>query len=197
MFGAKILAKVKQIKNEQEIEAYKKSCEVTNAVVKDFFAHAKVGMTEKELHEFVLERAKYYRAEGQMFSPITLVCENSSLPRGNPSNRALKEGDFLLLDMGVVYNGYPSDVTRTAVMGKASDKQKEIYEIVRYAQKECVKRIKIGMTAYETHMIVADIISEAGYGECFGHALGHGFKDDLVIRNMEIDNDTVLKENTL
>ena len=197
VFGAGILAKVKQIKTAEEIEAYKKSCEVTNAIVKDFFEYAKLGMTEKQLHEFILERAKFYGAEGHMFSPITLVGENSSLPHGNPTDRELREGDFLLLDMGVVYNGYPSDVTRTAVMGKASDKHKEIYEIVRYAQKECIKRIKVGMTAYEAHMIAADIIAEAGYGDCFGHALGHGFKDDLVIRNMEIDKDTILKENMI
>jgi len=195
VYGAGLLAKVKQIKTPEEIAGHKKSCEVTNAIVKDFFEYAKVGMTEKQLFEFVLERSKFYGAEAQNFQPIVLIGENASLPHGNPTDRVLKDGDFLLLDMGVIYKGYASDVTRTAVMGKASDKQKEIYEIVRYAQKESIKQIKVGMSSYEAHMISQRIIDEAGYGKCYGHAVGHGFKDGIIVRNTEADKDFILQEN--
>lgn len=195
IFGSKLISKIRQIKTAEEIAGHKKSCEVTNQIVKEFFEFAKVGMTEKELNEFVLECASKHGAEGHFFSPITLTGPNACLCHGNPTERKLQEGDFLLLDMGVMYNGYASDVTRTAVMGKASEKQKEIYEIVRYAQEVAIKNIKIGMTAYDAHMLAADVIAKAGYGEYFQHALGHGFKDDLVIRANEIDKDTILEEN--
>lgn len=195
VFGSNIINKIRQIKTAEEIEGHKKSCEVTNKIVEDFFNHAKVGMTEKELNDFVLETSIKYGAEAQQFDPITLIGPNSSLCHGKPTDRKLQEGDFLLLDMGIVYNGYASDVTRTAVMGKASEKQKEIYEIVRYAQEVAIKEIKIGMTAYDAHKIASDIIEKAGYGECFQHALGHGFRDDLIIRDAEIDKETILEEN--
>ena len=193
--GSEMLNKIRQIKTAEEIEGYKKSCEVTCAIQKEFFDYIKVGITEIEMNNFIHAAAKRHGAEGHMFEPITLIGPNASLCHGFPTERKLEEGDFVLLDMGVIYQGYMSDVTRTAVMGKASDKQKEIYEIVRYAQKECIKKIKIGMTAYEAHMIAQDIIAEAGYGECFQHALGHGFKDGLVIRGNEIDKNTILEEN--
>ncbi len=193
--GSAIVNKIRQIKTPEELEGYRKACEVTCAIQKEFFDNVKIGMSEIEMNTFIHAAAKRHGAEGHMFEPITLIGPNASLCHGIPTERRLQEGDFVLLDMGVIYNGYMSDVTRTAVMGKASDKQKEIYEIVRYAQKECIKRIKIGMTAYEAHMIAQDIIAEAGYGECFQHALGHGFKDDLVIRGNEIDKNTILEEN--
>lgn len=195
IFGSEIIGKIRQIKTAKELAGHKKSCEVTNQVVKEFFEYAKVGMTEKELNDFVLDCAKKHGAEGHVFSPITLTGPNACLCHGNPTERKLQEGDFLLLDMGVMYQGYASDVTRTAVMGKASDKQKEIYEIVRHAQEVAIKNIKIGMTAYEAHRLAADVIEEAGYGEYFKHALGHGFKDELIIRDNEIDKNTILEEN--
>lgn len=193
--GSAMINKIRQIKTAEEIEGYKKSCQVTNKIVEEFFDYIKVGMTEIEMNHFIHAAAKRHGAEGHMFEPITLIGPNCSLCHGNPTERKLQEGDFVLLDMGVSYKGYFSDVTRTAVMGKASDKQKEIYEIVRHAQEAAIKNIKIGMTAYDAHMIAADIIAEAGYGECFQHALGHGFKDDLVIRASEVDKDTILEEN--
>lgn len=193
--GSTMVNKIRQIKTAEEIEGYRKSCEVTCAIQKEFFDSIKVGMTEIEMNAFIHAAAKRHGAEGHMFEPITLIGSNSSLCHGFPTERRLEEGDFVLLDMGVCYKGYFSDVTRTAVMGKASDKQKEIYEIVRHAQEVAMKNIKIGMTAYEAHMIAADIITEAGYGDCFQHALGHGFKDGLVIGGSAIDKDTILEEN--
>lgn len=195
VFGSKIISKIRQIKTAEEIEMYRQSCEVTNKIVEEFFAFAKAGMTEIELNDFIVESAKRHGAEGHHFAPITLTGQNCSLCHGNPTERKLQEGDFLLLDMGVVYKGYASDVTRTAVIGKASEKQKEIYEIVRHAQEVAIQNIKVGMTAYDAHRIAADIIEEAGYGECFQHALGHGFQDDLIIRANESDKETILEEN--
>ena len=193
--GSAIVNKIKQIKTPEELEGYRKSCEVTCAIQKEFFDNLKEGMTEIEMNAFIHAAAKRHGAEGHMFEPITLIGSNASLCHGFPTERKLQKGDFVLLDMGVIYNGYMSDVTRTAVFGEASDKQKEIYEIVRYAQKESIKRIKVGMTAYEAHMISQNIIAEAGYGECFKHAVGHGFKDGLLVGGSEADKNTILEEN--
>ena len=126
--GSSIINKIKQIKTPEELEGYKKSCEVTCAIQKEFFDNLKEGMTEIEMNAFIHAAAKRHGAEGHMFEPITLIGSNASLCHGFPTERKLQKGDFVLLDMGVIYNGYMSDVTRTAVFGKASDKQKEIYE---------------------------------------------------------------------
>ena len=87
--------------------------------------------------------------------------------------KKLEPGDFLTMDFGCRYQGYCSDMTRTVVLGKASDKQKEIYAIVLEAQMAALEQIRAGKTGAEIDKIARDIIQKAGYGAYFGHGLGH------------------------
>lgn len=197
VYGAELVNRLRQIKTPEEIELHRKSCEMTNRIVEEFFRFAKVGMTEIELNDFILSAVRRHGADSCFFDPITLTGPNSAMCHGKPSERKLEEGDFLLLDMGVNYKGYASDVTRTAVMGEAGEKQKEIYRIVLEAHMKAFREIRAGMTAFEADKIARDVITEAGYGECFQHALGHGFHDGLVLRNDHEVSDAVLKENMI
>jgi Xaa-Pro aminopeptidase len=95
------------------------------------------------------------------------------MPHAIPSERKIQNGDFVTMDFGCVYKGYCSDMTRTVVLGKASDRQKEIYETVLKAQTEALKALKPGKKGREIDAVARDIITEAGYGDCFGHGLGH------------------------
>jgi Xaa-Pro aminopeptidase len=86
----------------------------------------------------------------------------------------VREGDGLVIDMGVIVDGYCSDLTRTIVVGKASDQFKKIYDIVLSAQMTAYELVRPGMKGSEAHGIAQKVIDEAGYGDRFGHGLGHG-----------------------
>ena len=195
VYGFQMVNSIRMIKFADEIQLHKESCEITNRIVEEFFQYVRPGMTEIQLNEFILAAVRRHGADNCFFDPITLTGPNTSLNHGKPSNRQVQVGDFILLDMGVNYKGYASDVTRTAVMGPASDKQKEIYNLVLSAHKTAAAGIRAGMTCFEADKLARDVIEAAGYGQNFGHALGHGFHDGLVLRNNDECAKMTMKEN--
>jgi len=194
VYGLEMINQIRMIKSEDEIELHRKSCQITNKIIADFFEFARPGLSETELNNFVLNKVREYGADSCYFDPITLTGPRTSLCHGKPTERKLQTGDFLLIDMGVNYKGYASDVTRTIVIGKANEKQKEIYNIVLEAHMASLEQIEIGMTAFEADKIARDVIRKAGYGEYFQHALGHGFNDGLVLRDNHDVSNTVLHD---
>jgi len=113
-------------------------------------------------------------AEKPAFDTIISSGYRSALPHGVASDKRIERGDLVVIDLGALYRHYNSDITRTIVVGKPSEKQKEIYEIVLEAQKSAVEKAKPGMTAKELDSIARNIIAEYGYGDYFIHSLGHG-----------------------
>lgn len=113
-------------------------------------------------------------ASGLSFDTIAASGIRSSLPHGIASEKIIRNGEFLTLDFGCVYNGYCSDMTRTVFIGKATERHKEIYSTVLKANIKALKGIMPGITGREADKIARDVISEAGFGEYFGHGLGHG-----------------------
>jgi Xaa-Pro aminopeptidase len=99
---------------------------------------------------------------------------NSALPHARPTARRLTKGDLLLLDFGARVDGYCSDVTRTFAIGKASDEQREVYEVVRQANERAVRAIRPGMSGRDADGVARGYIQDRGFGELFGHSLGHG-----------------------
>ena len=134
----------------------------------------KEGKTEKEI-QFELD---YYMlsngAEALSFDTIALTGKNTSMPHGVPGDTAVQAGDFVLMDFGAVVNGYHSDMTRTVCVGKPTDEMREVYDIVLKAQLAGLDAVRSGITGSELDGVARKIISDAGYGECFGHSLGHG-----------------------
>jgi Xaa-Pro aminopeptidase len=98
----------------------------------------------------------------------------AALPHARSSSRALESGDFLLMDFGAEVAGYCSDVTRTVVVGRASAEQREVYEVVRVANERAAQGVRAGMTGRDADAIARHYIERAGFGEQFGHSLGHG-----------------------
>jgi Xaa-Pro aminopeptidase len=98
------------------------------------------------------------------------------MPHAQPRDEVIREGDGLVIDMGVSVEGYMSDLTRTIVVGKASDEFRKIYDIVLAAQLTAEELVTTGMTGGEAHMLAHRVIEEAGYGDKFGHGLGHGVR---------------------
>ena len=112
-------------------------------------------------------------AQCNSFDTICASGENGSLPHAIPGERKVRKGDLITFDFGCKVGGYCSDMTRTVVLGKANDKQKEIYNVVLEAQLAGLAAVKAGKTGKEVDKVARDIIAKAGYGEYFGHSLGH------------------------
>lgn len=114
-------------------------------------------------------------AQGASFDTTVLFGAHSSLPHGKPGNRTLQDGDIVLVDWGCVLDGYCSDLTRTLVFGRIPGGWfEEIYEITRIAQETALRAAQPGAAAQDVDAAARMIIAAAGYGERFGHGLGHG-----------------------
>ena len=107
------------------------------------------------------------------FDTIAASGEHSAMPHAIPTDKKLENGDFLTMDFGCLYQGYCSDMTRTVVIGSASEKQREIYDTVLKAQETALLGIRPGMKGSQIDAMARDVITDAGYGKYFGHALGH------------------------
>ena len=114
-------------------------------------------------------------AEDKSFDTIVASGYRSAWPHGVASNKKIERNEFIKLDFGCYYNGYVSDITRTVFYGdKITEKHIEIYEIVREAQILGLNSVRAGVTGKDVDTVVREFIKSKGYGECFGHGLGHG-----------------------
>lgn len=168
------LNNLRMVKDEEELELIKTAARIADQAFKHILTFIKPGVKEKDL---ALELEYFMKSRGisaPAFDFIVASGYRSALPHGVASEKEIEKGDFVTLDFGGVYQGYCSDMTRTVVVGEYSPKQKEIYQIVLHAQEKALEQIRIGMTGAEVDKISRDIIEEAGYGEYFGHGLGHG-----------------------
>lgn len=168
------LEELRIIKIPSEIRYIKEAEHIGDLAFKEILEFLKPGVTELEIAarlEFIM---KMHGAEGISFSPIVASGIHSSMPHAVPTEKKLESGDFVTMDYGCIYHGYCSDMTRTVVIGKASDKQKQIYNTVLRAQEAVLQQIQPGMTGTQVDAIARNLIDEAGYKGCFGHGLGHG-----------------------
>lgn len=165
--------KPRQIKDKRELEIIAKAESIGDAAFSHILEILHTGMSEREV-AFELEMfMRKLGADGLSFDTISASGVRSAMPHGVASDKLIAKGDLLTLDFGCVYNGYCSDMTRTVVMGEPDTKQKEIYEIVLKAQTEAINAISAGAACSDIDKVARDIITDAGYGENFGHALGH------------------------
>ncbi len=168
------ILKLRSVKTSDEIKNIKKAANIADRAFEHILKFIKPGLTELDIAlelEFFMKKKS---ASKLSFEPIVASGKRSSLPHGIASDKIIETGDMITLDFGCVYNGYCSDMTRTIVLGRANDRQKEIYNIVLEAQKTSLKAVKPGITGAELDVIARNIINHNGYGQYFGHGLGHG-----------------------
>jgi len=134
----------------------------------------RVGMTELEVAGVLEKSLRDEGSEGFPFESIVASGPRSALPHARSTSRTIEAGDFLLLDFGAETKGYCADVTRTFVMGRAAPEQRAVYEVVRAANETASHRVRAGMTGRDADAIARDYIEQRGYGDLFGHSLGHG-----------------------
>jgi Xaa-Pro aminopeptidase len=168
------LDRLRWVKDVDELARIERAVAIADAA----FAHVRPllqpGGVERDIAlelEFFMRRQG---AEKEAFETIVASGPRSALPHGRASDRVLQPGDFVTLDFGAVYRGYVSDCTRTVVLGEASPRHQQLYATVLAAQRAALAGIRPGMTGKAADAIARTIITEAGYGEAFGHSLGHG-----------------------
>ncbi len=132
------------------------------------------GLTELEVAGVLEKALRDEGSEGFPFESIVASGPRSALPHARASGRVIERDDLLLLDFGAEVGGYCSDVTRTVVVGRARDEQREVYDIVREANERASRAVRAGMTGASADAVARDYIEQRGFGDDFGHSLGHG-----------------------
>ncbi|MFC7393656.1 M24 family metallopeptidase [Scopulibacillus cellulosilyticus] len=189
------IASLRMIKDEKEIAIMQKAAEMADYAVTVGVNAIKKGRTEQGIiAEIEYELTKRGYSE-MAFPTMVLVGDNSASPHGHPGNRQIKEGDFVLFDLGVVVDGYCSDITRTVCYKHASDEQQAIYETVLEANEKAIKASKPGTRIGDLDRLARDIITNKNYGEYFTHRLGHGLGlGTHEAPSMSENNDDILKQ---
>ena len=164
---------MRAVKEPWELERIRRAEAIGDAAFARVLPLLKPGLTELEVAAELEYQMKLLGAEGLSFDTIVASGLNSSMPHAVPGEKKLEAGDFVTMDFGCRYQGYCSDMTRTVVLGKAGQRQKEIYETVRKAQEAALLVIRAGIRGKEADRAAREVIGEAGYGAFFGHSLGH------------------------
>lgn len=168
------IKKLRMTKDDEELDCIRKAQEIAEAAFEELLPFIKVGVTERKI-ALELNRLMFlHGAEDLSFETIALAGANTSMPHGVPSDKKVEEGEFVLMDFGAVWKGYHSDMTRTVCVGQPTEEMEKVYNIVLEAQLAGIKAAKSGITGCDLDKISRDIIENAGYGEYFGHSLGHG-----------------------
>jgi len=169
-----LVESLRAIKEHEEIELIARAVDISDRAADYIVDRIYDGVTEKEV---AWELEKYLRENGSASIPFDVMVAsgpNAALPHAKPSNRAIRAGEPVILDLGARYEGYSSDLSRTIWIGTLDDTLRKVYDTVLGAQLTALAIIKEGMSGSEADKMARTVIEEAGYGEAFGHSLGHG-----------------------
>lgn len=170
----RLLDELRTEKEGTEIVMMRKAVRIADDAFSHILGIIRTGMTEREAAAELEYHMKKNGAEKESFSTIVASGSRSSLPHGVASEKTIEYGDTVVLDFGAVFNGYCSDMTRTIFMGHPDDEMKKVYEVVLNAQQKALEKLYQGIKGSEADAVARNYIYRCGYGECFGHGLGHG-----------------------
>lgn len=191
-----IIEKIRLIKTPQEITIIKAAC----AIADDAFTHIldfiKPGKTELEVANELEFFMRKQGATSSSFDTIVASGLRSALPHGVATDKVIEKGDFVTLDYGALYNGYISDMTRTIAVGQPSEKLVDMYNAVLGSQLLALEKVGPNMTGKEADAVARDYLTAKGYGEAFGHSLGHGIGLEVhEAPSLSVRGETVLEPN--
>ena len=168
------LEEIRAVKEEGEIELIARAAGIADEAWQELLPLLKPGISELEVACELEYRLRKRGSEKVPFEFIVASGERSALPHGVAGERIISEGELVTVDFGAVYGGYCSDMTRTFVLGEPSEKQREIYELVRDAQDMAFKMTAAGQQGAAVDAVVRRYFQQYGYDAYFGHGLGHG-----------------------
>lgn len=165
--------KLRQAKEPWEVQCIETAQRIAEKALDFVLGFIKEGLTEKEVAAELEYQMAKNGSQGLAFETICVSGENSSRPHGVPTDRRLRKGDFITMDFGCKIDGYCSDMTRTVALGPISDEMRRVYETVLEAQLAGIAAARAGIPGRDVDKAARDVIEKAGYGEFFGHGLGH------------------------
>ncbi|OBI07731.1 M24 family metallopeptidase [Mycobacterium scrofulaceum] len=176
MRAAGTVEALREIKDDGEVALLRLACEAADAALADLVERGglRPGRTEREVSRDLEALMLDHGADAISFETIVAAGPNSAIPHHRPTDAVLASGDFVKIDFGALVAGYHSDMTRTFVLGKAADWQLEIYQLVADAQRAGREALRPGASLRDVDGAARQLIVDAGYGEQFGHGLGHG-----------------------
>lgn len=175
----KVINNMRITKSISELNKIKEAQMITDAAYNDVLNFIKPGVTEKEIALFIEFNMRKKGAEAVSFDLIAISGKNTSLPHGVPTDKPIEKGDFVTMDIGAVFEGYHSDMTRTVGIGEVSQEQKKIYDIVLEAHNNALEKVRSGISCEEIDTAARSIIEKYGYGEFYKHSTGHGVGLDI------------------
>ncbi|MFA9477836.1 M24 family metallopeptidase [Phycisphaerales bacterium AB-hyl4] len=175
------LLKQRAVKTADEIKIIRKAIRIQQDAFNDLLES---GMLETDREQAIAAYLEYrmraeYGADGCSFPTIVAADANAALPHAVPGKKRPRQGSIVLIDWGARYDGYCSDLTRVVALGKMKPKLREIYQVVLDAQLAAIDAIEPGRALKDIDAVARKVISDAGYGEQFGHSLGHGIGLDI------------------
>ena len=193
------IAHLRIVKEDEEIEAMKKSIAITDEIYQKVIEHIHVGMSEYEISALVQYYSIASGAQQMSFDTIVATGERTALPHGRPTSRKVKAHEPIMIDFGIQYQNYQSDMTRMCFIGEPDPKIKEIYDVVLKAQLAGLAAIKAGAKGKDVDKAARDVIEAVGYGEYFNHGLGHGLGigEDGEGPTLNSKSETVLQEHMM
>jgi len=175
----RVVEEIRQVKSAHELERIEAAAKLTDRTFDHILGMVAPGLTEREV---ALEIEFYMRRHGSddvAFDPIVASGPNSARPHAGVSDRVIVAGEFLKMDFGARIMGYRSDMTRTIVIGAATDRHRKVYEAVRVANEVGLAAVRAGMTGKDVDTAARQSLVSAGFGENFTHGLGHGVGLDI------------------
>jgi Xaa-Pro dipeptidase len=169
-----VVQDLRKVKDEEEVELLRKAAELTSLGMKVAYETVAAGSKEYEAAAEIEYAMRKHGSGGTAFETIVASGACSAFPHGGCSDRIIRDGDLVVVDLGAVYKSYCSDMTRTLVAGKASEKQKRLYGIVKQAQDRAFEALKPDAKAKDVDAAARQVVADAGYGDYFVHGLGHG-----------------------
>ena len=162
------------VKDNEELELLQLAIDAADRAMDLVCPAITPGMTEREVAWKMETAMRDAGADSISFDTIVAAGPNGAMPHHQPTDYVIKHGDPIVIDMGAKVGGYCSDLSRSIAVGEPDETFRKIYDIVLGAQLTAINTVKVGMTGEETDSLSRDVIAEAGYGDNFGHSLGHG-----------------------
>jgi Xaa-Pro aminopeptidase len=165
---------LREVKDAGELERIAASQELASAALERVLERGLAGRTERQVALDLEQEMRLAGATGPSFPSIVAAGPHGALPHAVPRDREIPAGVLVVIDWGAQLDGYASDCTRTVATGPLDDRATEVYELVRRAQQTGLEAVRAGVAARDVDAAARDVIAAEGFGERFGHSLGHG-----------------------
>lgn len=169
-----LVESLRERKDAGEVALIESANGIATRALERTLPQVRAGMSEMEIAGVLEKALRDEGSEGFPFPSIVASGPRSALPHARSTDRRVSAGEFLLLDFGAETGGYCADVTRTFVVGHAAPDQREVYDVVRTANENASRQVRAGMTGRDADALARDYIQQRGFGDLFGHSLGHG-----------------------